>query len=74
MSDCFEYTPQPAPPSTSGSDPGLDIEVVALGCVLMLARQMQKVWRNARDGWVAAHAALTEGIVHEDLSKKDTAR
>ena len=34
MSDCFEYTPQPAPPSTSGSDPGLDIEVVALGCVL----------------------------------------
>lgn len=38
MSDCFEYTPQPAPPTASGgggtSDPGLDIEVVALGCVL----------------------------------------
>jgi TRAP-type C4-dicarboxylate transport system permease small subunit len=46
---------------------------VALGCFLMFARQAQRVWRNARDGWVAAHAALTEGIVHEDLSKKDVA-
>jgi TRAP-type transport system small permease protein len=44
---------------------------VALGCFLMFGRQVQRVWRNARDGWVAAHAALTEGIIHEDLSKKD---
>ena len=48
---------------------------VALGCFLMLIRQVQRVWRNARDGWVAAHAALTEGITHEDLSTtKDAAR
>lgn len=44
---------------------------VALGCFLMLARQIQKVWRNACDGWLAAHAALTEGIIHEDLSKTE---
>jgi TRAP-type C4-dicarboxylate transport system permease small subunit len=47
---------------------------VALGCALMLIRQAQRVWRNARDGWMAAHAALTEGIIHEDLSGKDRAR
>ncbi len=39
---------------------------VALGCFLMLARQAQRVWRNARDGWASAEAALTEGITHED--------
>ena len=34
---------------------------VVLGCFLMLARQLQRVWRNARDGWRSAHAALTAG-------------
>ena len=24
---------------------------VGLGCFMMLARQVQVVWRNARDGW-----------------------
>jgi TRAP-type transport system small permease protein len=38
---------------------------VVLGCVLMLARQAQRVWRNARDGWSAAHSALTAGLVDE---------
>ncbi|MDX2201545.1 MAG: TRAP transporter small permease [Hyphomicrobiaceae bacterium] len=38
---------------------------VALGCFLMLARQLQRVWRNARDGWAGAFAAQTEGITHE---------
>src|SRR5262249_31128440 len=41
---------------------------VVLGCVLMLARQAQRVWRNARDGWCAAHAALTEGLIDEPRS------
>lgn len=38
MSDCFEYAPQPAPPTASSgggpSDPGFDVEVANLGCVL----------------------------------------
>lgn len=38
---------------------------ISLGCFLMLARQAQRVWRNARDGWSGAFAALTEGITHE---------
>jgi TRAP-type C4-dicarboxylate transport system permease small subunit len=38
---------------------------VVLGCILMLARQAQRVWRNARDGWRAAHAALTAGLIDE---------
>jgi TRAP-type C4-dicarboxylate transport system permease small subunit len=38
---------------------------VVLGCVLMFLRQLQRVWRNARDGWRSAHAALTEGLVVE---------
>jgi TRAP-type C4-dicarboxylate transport system permease small subunit len=38
---------------------------VVLGCILMLARQAQRVWRNARDGWREAHAALTDGLVDE---------
>jgi TRAP-type C4-dicarboxylate transport system permease small subunit len=25
--------------------------IVGLGCFMMLARQIQVVWRNARDGW-----------------------
>jgi TRAP-type transport system small permease protein len=25
--------------------------VVGLGCFMMLARQLQVVWRNAREGW-----------------------
>lgn len=38
---------------------------ISLGCFLMLVRQTQRVWRNARDGWTGAVAALTEGIIHE---------
>jgi TRAP-type C4-dicarboxylate transport system permease small subunit len=41
---------------------------VVAGCILMLARQAQRVWRNARDGWCAAHTALTEGLVDEPQS------
>jgi TRAP-type C4-dicarboxylate transport system permease small subunit len=36
---------------------------VAFGCFLMLARQVQRVWRNARDGWRSALDALTAGLV-----------
>src|SRR5262245_42767594 len=36
---------------------------VVLGCCLMLVRQLQRVWRNARDGWRSAHAGLTAGLV-----------
>jgi TRAP-type transport system small permease protein len=43
---------------------------VVLGCFLMLLRQAQRVWRNARDGWHSAHAALTEGLVVEPESAK----
>ena len=43
---------------------------VVLGCFLMLLRQAQRVWRNARDGWRSAHAALTEGLVVETESAK----
>lgn len=42
---------------------------IAFGCFLMLFRQVQKVWRNARDGWAAAQAALTAGLVTEDEEK-----
>jgi TRAP-type transport system small permease protein len=38
---------------------------VAFGCFLMLGRQMQRVWRNARDGWRSAQEALTAGLVTE---------
>lgn len=34
MSDCVDYTPRPAPAPIDGSDPGLDVELVGLGCVL----------------------------------------
>jgi TRAP-type C4-dicarboxylate transport system permease small subunit len=39
---------------------------VVVGCFLMCFRQLQRVWRSARDGWRSAHAALTEGLVVED--------
>ena len=38
--------------------------LVGLGCFMMLARQAQVVWRNARDGWRGAHQ-ITEQI-HAD--------
>jgi TRAP-type C4-dicarboxylate transport system permease small subunit len=38
--------------------------VVGLGCFMMLARQIQVVWRNARDGWRRA-PDVTEQI-HPD--------
>jgi TRAP-type C4-dicarboxylate transport system permease small subunit len=41
---------------------------VVLGCILMLARQAQRTWRNARDGWREAHAALTAGLIEEPQS------
>src|ERR1700712_4630319 len=37
---------------------------VGLGCFMMLARQIQVVWRNARDGWRSKHD-VTEQI-HAD--------
>jgi TRAP-type transport system small permease protein len=43
---------------------------VVAGCLLMLARQAQRVWRNARDGWCSAHAALTAGLVDEPKTAK----
>jgi TRAP-type transport system small permease protein len=43
---------------------------VVLGCILMFLRQLQRVWRNGRDGWRSAHAALTEGLVTESESAK----
>jgi TRAP-type C4-dicarboxylate transport system permease small subunit len=43
---------------------------VVLGCILMLARQAQRVWHNARDGWGAAHAALTAGLIDEPKGPK----
>jgi len=36
---------------------------VAFGCFLMLARQIQCFWRNARDGWRSASEAIGSGIV-----------
>jgi TRAP-type transport system small permease protein len=43
---------------------------VVLGCFLMCFRQLQRVWRNARDGWRSAQEALTEGLVIETESAK----
>jgi TRAP-type transport system small permease protein len=43
---------------------------VAFGCFLMLGRQIQRVWRNARDGWRSAQEALTAGLVTESESAK----
>ena len=43
---------------------------VAFGCFLMLARQLQRVWRNARDGWSSAQEALTAGLVTEPEGAK----
>ena len=43
---------------------------VVLGCILMFARQLQRVWCNARDGWRSAQEALTEGLVTEKESTK----
>jgi TRAP-type C4-dicarboxylate transport system permease small subunit len=37
---------------------------VGLGCFMMLGRQIQVVWRNARDGWRRTHD-VTEQI-HAD--------
>lgn len=36
---------------------------IALGCFLMLGRQIQCFWRNARDGWRSATDAIGSGIV-----------
>jgi len=35
---------------------------VAVGCFLMLARQIQCFWRNARDGWRAASENVGTGV------------
>jgi TRAP-type C4-dicarboxylate transport system permease small subunit len=37
---------------------------VGLGCFLMLARQIQVVWRNARDGWRRPHEIVEQ--IHAD--------
>jgi TRAP-type C4-dicarboxylate transport system permease small subunit len=36
---------------------------VAFGCCFMFVRQLQRVWRDGRDGWRSAHEALTAGLV-----------
>ena len=36
---------------------------IAFGCFLMLARQLQTVWRNARDGWRKAVDSIGEGLM-----------
>lgn len=36
---------------------------VAFGCFLMLARQIQCFWRNARDGWRGVSEAIGSGVV-----------
>jgi TRAP-type C4-dicarboxylate transport system permease small subunit len=41
---------------------------VVVGCILMLVRQAQRVWRNASDGWCGAHAALSAGLAEEPRS------
>jgi TRAP-type C4-dicarboxylate transport system permease small subunit len=38
---------------------------IAFGCFLMLLRQIQRVFRNMRDGWKSAHDTLTAGLVTE---------
>ncbi|MBM3555428.1 MAG: TRAP transporter small permease [Alphaproteobacteria bacterium] len=40
--------------------------VIALGCLLMFARQVQRVSRNARDLWRGAQRDLTAGLVIDD--------
>ena len=35
---------------------------IAVGCFLMLFRQVQVVWRNARDGWRDAQKAIGAGM------------
>ena len=36
---------------------------IAFGCICMLLRQIQHVWRNARDGWRGAAERIGEGMV-----------
>jgi TRAP-type transport system small permease protein len=43
---------------------------IALGCFLMVGRQIQRVFRNMRDGWKSAHAGLTAGLVTETEGAK----
>jgi TRAP-type C4-dicarboxylate transport system, small permease component len=31
---------------------------IAFGCLLMLLRALQRLWRNARDGWQTAYASI----------------
>jgi TRAP-type C4-dicarboxylate transport system permease small subunit len=35
---------------------------IAVGCFLMLFRQIQVIWRNARDGWRGAQQAIGAGL------------
>jgi TRAP-type C4-dicarboxylate transport system permease small subunit len=43
---------------------------VLVGCFLMCFRQLQRVVRNARDGWRSALDALTAGIVTDEKNGK----
>ncbi|MBS0248075.1 MAG: TRAP transporter small permease [Proteobacteria bacterium] len=36
---------------------------IAVGCFLMLARQIQRFWRNARDGWRRASETIGDGLI-----------
>jgi TRAP-type C4-dicarboxylate transport system permease small subunit len=36
---------------------------IALGCLLMLVRQIQRTWRNSRDGWRGAQQSIGAGMM-----------
>lgn len=36
---------------------------IAVGCFMMLARQVQIVWKNARDGWRGATEKIGDGLI-----------
>ena len=44
--------------------------IIAFGCFLMLVRQIQRVFRNVRDGWKSAQQALTAGLVSDSEGAK----
>ncbi|HEX7074168.1 MAG TPA: TRAP transporter small permease, partial [Hyphomicrobiaceae bacterium] len=36
---------------------------IAFGCLLMLVRALQRLWRNAKDGWRTAYASIGSSTV-----------
>ena len=43
---------------------------VMVGCFLMFFRQLQRVWRNVRDGWQSALDHYTSGLVSDKEGNK----